>query len=273
MKSFAQFLAESFTIRGEWWITDSGVLGADEYGDDNHESYVVHSLHRELADNLGVRVNDYHIDWDAVTDQAINAYCQEHGLDRDDVNDNEILVQVAHEAGITDEQLLVANGQSDAREYAMEYWGWYAVRGHYIDTWNLSPADMQSIASGIGEILDQEGLEESEDDDQEEFTVTVYKTGKSYTLSLGQLRAGTMQTQNPFVTQIGQTNQNLGAAQVQHNQPNYYWDRAWKQQMRTLSLKTKGVLPPEDQEEMPEPKYPLKPGVKWWAQQSETVQR
>jgi len=96
------------------------------------------------------------------------------------------LDEVFKELGVTEEELALAEGNGDAREYAMEHWGWKRVAGHQIETWTLTPNDIDAIVSGIGEIL---GESEEGDDEKLELYIYVYSNGKSYDFTLAQLEA------------------------------------------------------------------------------------
>ena len=77
----------------------------------------------------------------------------------------------------------MAEGYGDAREYAMKHWGWKRVVDNNVETWTLTPQDMQMIASGYGDIDDE--LE-----DNTEIYIYVYSTGQHHEATLGALEQG-----------------------------------------------------------------------------------
>jgi len=99
---------------------------------------------------------------------------QQHSLQiQFDDNPEEFLFEELREKGISDEDYSIAEGFGDAREYAMKKWGWKRVEGNNIETWTLTPEDLQIISSGLWDAYDEEA-------ETSTFNIYVYGTKKSY---------------------------------------------------------------------------------------------
>jgi hypothetical protein len=70
--------------------------------------------------------------------------------------------------------------RSDPRDYALKHWGWVRVQGHNVQVQTLTTDSLKTIASGLGDILDQEGEYEDEGEEQL-FNIEVMSTKKYYT--------------------------------------------------------------------------------------------
>lgn len=184
MKRFREWLIkEEVSIRGEYWIDDSGfpIYADSDIGDWSHEGVVEDMSQREVAEDLGVYADDEFIDWEEtkmkIVKENIDSLTPE---ERTSVADNyqSAFELIAKKENIDNDLLAVAEGLADARDYAMKNWGWKAVRGNYVDTWTLNQNDFKNIYQGLGEIMEGEGIEE-EEGDQIKFIIYNHSTGQS----------------------------------------------------------------------------------------------
>jgi len=131
----------SQSLRGEWWIISGQAVFADgDIGDMNHEMYVIQSVQRQYVDDEFDRM-DY-IDWE--------------GFEQTFQNPDQAL----KELGMSDEEIEIARGQHpDAREYGIKNFGWQRVKGNSVETNTLTSEDMGNIASGLGDVLESEGID------------------------------------------------------------------------------------------------------------------
>jgi len=190
-------LKEASEITGEYWINQDGeaqFADADISGL-NHEGYVIDAVHRNIIDQVGLPKNydsgDY-VDFESFQEDFVKEIIKDKGLDPEEVDENEVFAQGLKEEGVEEDEIdFVTRGNYNATMYAMKIWGWKAIRGHHVESWTLTPNDMQIIAKGIDEILEQEGNYEDTDDDDEnlEFTVSYYQHSP-ITMTLAELRAG-----------------------------------------------------------------------------------
>jgi len=193
-------------ITGEYWIHDDGDAEYcdGDIGDMNHEGIVLNRVQRDIVEKVGdvkkdtgsglargIYVTDDGVDWDGWKDAKANELLvQRYGEQADDHEDEgeELLLQAAHGGGVSDEEWEAAEGLGDLRDFAMEHWGWKAVRGPHVDTWTLTPHDMSTIAAGLNDILDQEG-NDADEDDEPTFAIIVHSSGKSFEMTVSQLEA------------------------------------------------------------------------------------
>ena len=192
-------------VQGEYWITEGGeVHYADgDVGDYNHESHVIDSVSRSVAEEL----EDYDGGWDEVDLDHLLNFIDENNLE-DQINPAEFAV---------------LNGSVDARIFAMEHWGWKTVRDHDVETWNSSSKDLKTIGEGLYEIVSQEAYDTSEETiAQLEFHVSAYATGQSKTYTMAELVKGGFDPnagrlmQLPSQTDIAMKNQ--GHTNIARNQ-------------------------------------------------------
>jgi len=147
----------SQSLRGEWWIISGQAVFADgDIGDMNHEMYVIQSVQRQYVDDEFDRM-DY-IDWE--------------GFEQTFQNPDQAL----KELGMSDEEIEIARGQHpDAREYGIKNFGWQRVNGNSVETNTLTSKDMGNIASGLGDVLESEGI-----DGEYNFEIEVRSTNTLY---------------------------------------------------------------------------------------------
>ena len=186
----------------EYWIKqDGGVEFADgDIGDWNHEAIVINILQKDIiskCDQFNVRDKrgrpfdeSEYLDWDGFQNSLAVAfaknYIEQYPNKRKTVklqleNDPDVLIQMDYRrCGVTKAELIGL--QSDARDYAMQYWGWKTYRNENIDTWRLTRADLQAIVYGLGEIAEQEGWSDKKLN-RSSFSINIFSNKKHFTLS------------------------------------------------------------------------------------------
>ena len=187
---------EEETLRGEYWIDDGGnLLEADgDIGAYNHEAHVIELLQYQISDKFGDYRDGEYVDWDRFKEElAKETYKEQIKLNpsqhkqlriqwiKDD--GEHFLLLGLRQLGVTDDEYATAEGFGDARVHAMQHWGWKRVVDSNVETWNLTPEDMRTIASGIGEIM-------PESDADVEVSVYVHTSGKSFDFKLSELETG-----------------------------------------------------------------------------------
>ena len=180
VQSFWKQIFKLAEVRGEFWLQESGgALYADgDTGDYNHEGYVIEYVRNQMMEG-----DEDWEEWKDRTakekfaekmDEAGGIPEQQHSLQiQFDDNPEEFLFEELREKGISDEDYSIAEGFGDAREYAMKKWGWKRVEGNNIETWTLTPEDLQIISSGLWDAYDEEA-------ETSTFNIYVYGTKKSY---------------------------------------------------------------------------------------------
>jgi len=183
-------------IRGEYWIEENGhVEYADgDVGDMNHEGIVIQRLIGEVMDMFGIYSDDEYFDWDEITRKIFEEIkkdsTEEERKKYDQFNlyssdVDRLIISKMKEMGDQnpEEKIRAILGNIDPRSYAMKYWGWYAVRNNYIESWTLTPKDMKTIAEGLYEI-------EPEISEEAEFYIAAYGSHQEYRITLRELDAG-----------------------------------------------------------------------------------
>jgi hypothetical protein len=209
----------------EYWIREDGDVDfADgEIGYINHEGIVIDSVQRDIVEaceqefdvtrkSWGSRSfsDDEYVHWDEFKAALAEAYAKH--LSRQNPakkklykqllrNDpDRLTVAAAAKAGVKRAAWDTAEGVGDARDYAMQYWGWKTYRRGSIDTWRFTTNDLQAIVRGIESIADQEGWSDRKLN-KTWFTITVFSNRKHFSLSYQQMLnprpAASMQQQDP----------------------------------------------------------------------------
>lgn len=197
-------------ITGEYWLDGTTPLYADgNVGDWTHEGMVMDYVRREIADSLGMYefTNDEYVDWDGFYRELMSRH--------DD--DEDAMLKELQEEGVTDEQWAVANDMADAREYGMRVLGYHRVQAHSVETHAMTPSKLREIGNGLLEIAEQEGMPEGiENDPNWTFHVSVYSTGQSYNLTIGEMIRGTTQSINPQAASMDTYNKAANIAGRKH---------------------------------------------------------
>lgn len=159
-------------LQGEWWIVDGQPLYADgSIGDKNHESYVIDYVQSLYADDE-FNKGDY-INWSLFERKVLKEKLQELGIPESDDNEK-LLFEALIEKGMTSEEIEIARGYGDAREYGISHLGWKRVKQNYIETQNLSAKDLAHIANGLWTAY------EGADEEELSFTIEVRSNNTMY---------------------------------------------------------------------------------------------
>lgn len=165
---------------GEFWITDGQALDASENGDYNHESYVIERVSAEVGEHFNL-YSDMP-DWSEIesaalkeildsSDEQSRPQIQQKFEDDPDT----VIIDYLKNAGVENAYDLVeiAHGGGDARNYAIVRWGWKRLEGNNIETWTITPGDMQDIANGLWDAYQEGALKST-------FNINVYANRKWY---------------------------------------------------------------------------------------------
>lgn len=181
-------------VRGEYWIQDGRADFADgDVGDQNHEMIALNSVaadHVEelmdYAQELGVDTEDlgiYDEPFTTVSEllKAIHYALVERGVAS--VKASEFVIK---RLGVDLEVYKMLGGGGDARLYVMKKYGWIAVRSNNIELFGYDHEKRRELASGLEEILDQEGIETP--DEELEFSLYDHRTGRSSDVTLADIK-------------------------------------------------------------------------------------
>ena len=204
-------------ITGEYWIDNGSVQYADgDVGDYNHESLAIQSVCSnfsdqltELAETLGVTGEaDYwgrtkYLDEENPDVESLLQKLREQLELKQPNVDPDAYIQEA--IGANDEVYHILCGGGDASHYMIINKGWIAVRGHNVELYDYN-AQKGNLASGLGEIIEQEGGHEEFDPSQVEFYISDYKTGKTLNATLADIEG--IETNRPQANIVPQTPSN-----------------------------------------------------------------
>ena len=161
---------------GEWWIYNGTALFADgDYGDMNHEAYVIEYAQNILKSNPE---EDFESWKDIKAHEIYKTFFQDNDENNDVLDtlnsDPELfLLENMNLLNIDEDLFYLANGNkgySDIRLYAMKNWKWKRVEGKFVETFTLSSEDLKSIAEGLYDAY------ESDIDSSEESGEDIYFT-------------------------------------------------------------------------------------------------
>jgi hypothetical protein len=134
-------------IRGEWWIHhDGSITYCDgDYGEANHEMIVKFHAISVLADWFGCSLNSH--------EPTLEDLLYALGVDPD-MGVDDLLAKCETIGQVPLWQIAVDSSNIDSRAYAMRLWGWHAVRGNHVETWEITDATANEILKGIWKILE-----------------------------------------------------------------------------------------------------------------------
>ena len=165
--------------RGEWWIDNRGhiIYCDNNVGDQGHEGVVIQAVVSEILSHFNINVDD------PETLDSYEEFIKDILVKDGRLNDKELAgwnnmpgasyagpVEVIAKKLLEDkvftnnkqalDAVFIAYGSSkDARDYAMEYWGWKIMKATgrtiEIQTWHLKPNDLQLIVKGIYDIMQE----------------------------------------------------------------------------------------------------------------------
>jgi hypothetical protein len=195
-------------IRGEYWIRDGHVDFADgDTGDKNHEMIAVDHVCSEnlekvydYAENLGVGPLPSLASMDEPTEaaQSLLGLVRRKLFEATDPknnnlplfkSENEIWAEIGRRCGLDAETLSVMTQSSksiDPRLYVMRREGWIAVRNNNVELFGYDDKKRKNLISGLEEVLDQEGIEDS--DEEIEFNLYDHRTGRSSDHTLADIK-------------------------------------------------------------------------------------
>lgn len=149
-------------LTGEYWILPEGeVLGADgDIGDYTHEAHVIEYVQNQYIPD------EYGGDWEQFKQDVINEGYQ-NAMEQARTEPEKLRIKSTwkpddyfykylNQLGMSDEEIAVAEGLLDARDYGVKNLNWKRVVGNNIDTLALTPQDINSIANGLYDIYDEE---------------------------------------------------------------------------------------------------------------------
>ena len=189
----------------EYWIEEDGdVQFADgDIGDLNHEGVVIDRVRSEIIEKTSSHFRgsgkyfDSGSDWDEFKDALANAYAKEFiqknpkkraSVEKSLNYDPEKFTLAAlKESGVTKQEWETAEGNNDARDYAMERWGWKTYRNGNVDTWRCTRKDMSAIIDGLESISEQDGWSDKKFK-KYKFTINIFSTKKFFNLTIEQMK-------------------------------------------------------------------------------------
>lgn len=179
-------------ISGEYWINNGSVDYADgDVGEYNHEyiasSHVFHQFSDKivaLAEELNIStedLNDYDIDLEALG-EILN---QIH----DNLEDTDVdpYSYIGRYIGADQEAVGILFGKKDSRLYVMKKEGWIAVRGMNIELHGYDEQKRKNLINGLGDIFEQEGIQEDIPPEEIDFLLYDHKTNRSNDLTLADI--------------------------------------------------------------------------------------
>jgi hypothetical protein len=203
----------------EYWIQQDGsVEFADgDVGDYNHEGIVIDWITKQIVEKcentFDVKKTTHgrqrpfsyedHIDIREFEEALLMTYKEnlvnQYPIKKPNIeqafeeNPDKYLEQALKQAGVGQREWNVVSGHEDARNYAMQKWGWKTYRDGHIDTWFWRKPDLTAIVEGIENIAHESGWSDKKLAKQS-FTINIFSNKKSFTTSFNTLK-------NPPTTQ------------------------------------------------------------------------
>lgn len=218
---------------GEYWITQDGqtIYADGDVGDYNHEAIVIEHAQSQLVDamqgdpllgELASLVFGDTGDYDGfdpvASREILNNWLDDvsrSGMISEEEEDD-IYGAIANRTGIDETIVNIAfdAAQNDARRYAIQNWGWKRVAGTNVETWTLTPKDMDVIADGLYDAYD-ESVETMN------FTIYVYSTNQTKDMNYTEL-ASQMQPQQGGLSNTQQQAYDNALDQVDRPSSSFY---------------------------------------------------
>ncbi len=168
-------------IRGEWWIVDGQAQFADQdVGEMGHEGMAIQRISGELLGSLGIDNNGESILLSEYEDEIEDVVQPAEGESVDKALIRWLKENADPETAARAEEMvnIAWGGGGDAREYALEHWGWQRVKGNSVETNTLTSDDLSNMKSGLGDVIEEEGID---DDADPEFDIYVMSGQKWFT--------------------------------------------------------------------------------------------
>lgn len=161
-----KILAESFLLEhsgfhGEFWIQDNYVQSADSNIDKGHEAIVIESAANQVLSEIGIYEDEPYLPdmdreiFEKVADKIPDEMREQY--ENGEIYAMDCLKYYGKHIlndGKFEELVDAAYDRIDVRRFAMREWGWKAIRGTVVDTWNLAPDDLKFISSGLQDAYD-----------------------------------------------------------------------------------------------------------------------
>lgn len=204
------------TIRGEYWIIDGSTNYADgDIGDTNHEGFALDHLRRRVLEAVNIDPGDEY-DWDELVKdipQALNE-ALDLGLEpigeglADIVGAGDVcdeLGKFATQLDLDPEDLDQAfeRAAGDVRDYMGRKYGWIICHKNRFGVWFLTGDAVKQIVEAVGDILDEEGALDDDDDVDADLEIFVASTNKTYTARWQDLSAGDLADLQLSAPEIG----------------------------------------------------------------------
>lgn len=196
-------------IRGEYWIQNGYVDFADgDVGDRNHaliaREHVCHQYSDEvesLAEDLGIDASsmDHYGEIDTEAISRILGEIEEHFEKQGVENTHNYIINAI---GCNNEAYNILLGGGDERMYVMKYEGWIAIRSMNIELYGYDETKRGYLVRGLGEILDQEGIDENVPPEEIEFWIEDHKTNRSHATNMAELEEPVTMRANKMVTSV-----------------------------------------------------------------------
>jgi len=122
--------------------------------------------------------------------------------------------------GMTLEEYKMAEGQGDARAFAIKNWGWKRLEGLNVETWNITPQDIKVIVNGIYDAYQDKVNKTSE------VFIHVYSNNKTHEVTLNALSQGRLvRNAEPNLTKMAiQKASNAALKNIDKPSSSYYDD-------------------------------------------------
>lgn len=192
-------MTQEVHLRGEYWIQDGHVEFADgNVGDRNHEGIATDAVFSQYENEIVSLAKEYKIEvkqnyGEYHHEDLINAISEvEEEMSSKGLSQGYIHAQVLKELGCNKEAFDILNGGGDARLYVMKYENWIAVRSNNIELYGYDETKRKYLANALPNILDDEGVDESINSDDIEFTMHDLKTNRSSYITLQDIESPVM---------------------------------------------------------------------------------
>jgi hypothetical protein len=152
-------------FKGEYWIEADGTIWfADgDVGDYNHEGYATLCAQGELAGLVGFSFDDLEDFEERLKEEAEDAgYSDDEAVNKTGWWARDVAEYLLKKRDLNpddcDDLVTVALGSGDAREYAMEKWGWIWCRGYWFGLKEWNEKTKKALITGVNNILDENGF-------------------------------------------------------------------------------------------------------------------